>query len=467
MTAGAILAGGPTPANHGPRLILRTDVLSQLLAAITGVPAGQRLHIPALRDALVNQGDVISGIETLIAAGELDPATLRPPKQPAGGRGSIAKRNRSPDRNWGDRPTGIELAERLDAEGKRRGLKPVEICRQVFGNAVQLWSLRKGPRPVTRSTLLKAEAWLARAPAALPDGNATQAFPHAGNGGEEPPKREPEAESTPPSAPTELGCRSAAPVQEARTKESAAALPKSNGSAPAKSAAEPSGSPPPPTLPLLGITTGPELFDLLIAVGKERGLSILAVSLAVFQNRGRIYSVRSTEGLVRKSTIDRAVAWLRSTPACPAAPAQPRGPARHRAQRARDLTSQPIDPALELADKQRLNGQRHQAAIRRGQEREATAKLESGEKPKNSFERSLMSGIERRREDEARLADPVEQAKLALQKRYAPVCSMAVHGGDPALFMVGSRKDVSRDQLLEMAARLPCGAPIQANRGAR
>jgi len=55
---------------------------------------------------------------------------------------------------------------------------------------------------------------------------------------------------------------------------------------------------------------------------------------------------------------------------------------------------------------------------------------------------------------EHRQADPIEQAKLKLQRRYAPVCSMTVYGGKKGLYMIGTRKDVPEQELLAMAERL-------------
>jgi hypothetical protein len=44
---------------------------------------------------------------------------------------------------------------------------------------------------------------------------------------------------------------------------------------------------------------------------------------------------------------------------------------------------------------------------------------------------------------------PDRAAKRILQRRYAPVCSMAVYDGDPDLFVVGHRKCVTREELLD------------------
>jgi hypothetical protein len=64
-----------------------------------------------------------------------------------------------------------------------------------------------------------------------------------------------------------------------------------------------------------------------------------------------------------------------------------------------------------------------------------------------------MREVEKQRAEAARLGCPIEAAKRLLQRRYAPVCSMAVHGGDPSLFQVGHRKNLTQEQLLEMAER--------------
>jgi multidrug efflux pump subunit AcrA (membrane-fusion protein) len=59
------------------------------------------------------------------------------------------------------------------------------------------------------------------------------------------------------------------------------------------------------------------------------------------------------------------------------------------------------------------------------------------------------------RAEAARLADPVEQAKLALQRRGRVVYSMAIYGGEPdRFFCSGLGKDVSAERLLAEAERL-------------
>lgn len=289
--------GGLTLA--GPRLILRTDVLGQLLAAIAAVPAGQSLHIPALRDALINQGDVISGIETLIAANELDPATLRPPA------GSAA----APEpplppllpRRGADQ-SGAELFGRILAVAERRGLSRRQVSVEVFGNGTALYELQKpAPGP---DRLAKIETWLAKA--AEPAG------------GEEPPKPEPEGESTPPSAPI------ADPVGTATGSSATAqgrahASPPESGDGEAKSAEQPGRCPPSPPAPA---PSGAELADALAAYARQHGLALWRVSQHLFGGRSAVSRLR--HGTPRQTTIDKVTAFLSGSPPAELA-AQPAG----------------------------------------------------------------------------------------------------------------------------------------------
>ena len=118
------------------RLIQRTYVLQGLLAAVAAGPAGQKLSIPRLRDALVNQSDVITGIETLIAAGELDRATLRPPERrvPLGDRRFRENREKEGNQNWrrlDDVEAGVIRKEIL-AFLDRSGMRPCRFGREAL-----------------------------------------------------------------------------------------------------------------------------------------------------------------------------------------------------------------------------------------------------------------------------------------------------------------------------------------------
>lgn len=107
--------------------------------------------------------------------------------------------------------------------------------------------------------------------------------------------------------------------------------------------------------------------------------------------------------------------------------------------------------AMDRTHKQRSD------SIARGHKARAAALLDAGEsatRDKGVHVLIAMRAIEAERAEQARLSCPIEQAKRMLQRRYAPVCSMAVYGGDPNLFIVGGRKNVTRDELLEMAQRV-------------
>jgi hypothetical protein len=99
---------------------------------------------------------------------------------------------------------------------------------------------------------------------------------------------------------------------------------------------------------------------------------------------------------------------------------------------------------------------RRNVAVQRRNVAKAEAFIDAGKtigKGTNVHVKIAVRAVEARRAEDARLACPIEAAKRVLQRRHAPVCSMAVHGGDPDLFQVGHRKDLSRDELLAMAER--------------
>ncbi|HVL30083.1 MAG TPA: hypothetical protein VM326_05135, partial [Sphingomicrobium sp.] len=219
------------------RLINRTDVLKQLLAAVAAVPVGERLHIPALRDALVSQGDVISGLEMLIAAGELDPRTLRPPVKAAV---AMPRAERS-------QPGAALLAE-IEAFCGRSGMAVSRFGKAVVNDFSLVNRLRKGAR-VTEATIARAREYIAGAAhgGELPEAPAPQAAEP-----EAPPKPKPEASETIP--------------PPASTSERAEARPQGAGRSPAKSEGTPVAQPPSSPAPL---PTGNELADAIEAYAKE------------------------------------------------------------------------------------------------------------------------------------------------------------------------------------------------------
>lgn len=137
----------------------------------------------------------------------------------------------------------------------------------------------------------------------------------------------------------------------------------------------------------------------------------------------------------------------KAAPRRPAVPSPSREPAVPAAQ-------QP--PAHPVRDRRQIDRaqRKHSDAVRRGHLKRAGELLDAGIKPTNVHEKLAMREVENLRAQEYRMTDPVEQAKTVLRRRFAPVCSMAVYEGDPDRFMVGSRKDVTRDELLAMAARI-------------
>jgi hypothetical protein len=87
---------------------------------------------------------------------------------------------------------------------------------------------------------------------------------------------------------------------------------------------------------------------------------------------------------------------------------------------------------------------------------EAERRLDAGENPfaqKSVHMKITMARIARTREDEARLGDPVERAKIILRKRYTPVVSaqFADPPGRLGYYVVG-RLTLSEAELLALAA---------------
>lgn len=69
-------------------------------------------------------------------------------------------------------------------------------------------------------------------------------------------------------------------------------------------------------------------------------------------------------------------------------------------------------------------------------------------------QKAIRSALKAQQEaEQARLADPVEQAKSILRRRYSPVVSAEVVNGPRGKFVVG-RKVVSQTELMDMAAAM-------------
>lgn len=111
-------------------------------------------------------------------------------------------------------------------------------------------------------------------------------------------------------------------------------------------------------------------------------------------------------------------------------------------------------PTSDRAKSDRAN-RRRSDGLRRSAVAKAEELLDAGKTARSSnvHVKIALRAVEQRRADQSRLADPVEQAKSKLRPHYAPVCSMAVYGGDPDLFIVGNRKNLPLSELLRLAAR--------------
>jgi hypothetical protein len=109
------------------------------------------------------------------------------------------------------------------------------------------------------------------------------------------------------------------------------------------------------------------------------------------------------------------------------------------------------------AEKIRRSAARRADAVRKGAIAKAMHRIEQGLGPADVrgggvHIRIAQIAIESRLKEEARLADPVEQAKTILRRRYAPVVSAEIVNGPAGMFVVG-RKTVSKSEMLEMAER--------------
>lgn len=136
------------------RLIDLPDVRARLLAAVAAVPIGTKLSIPRLRDALIDQGDVIAALSSFVESGELDRATLRP-----------TRREPQPQAAAHDAPpTGAELADQLVRYAESHGLALIRVGDHLFGgNKSGIGKLRKTKRPIRR-TIDRVTAFLAAPP---------------------------------------------------------------------------------------------------------------------------------------------------------------------------------------------------------------------------------------------------------------------------------------------------------------
>jgi hypothetical protein len=170
------------------------------------------------------------------------------------------------------------------------------------------------------------------------------------------------------------------------------------------------------------------------------------------QQRTLAREERERERLASKAKVksqSKRICEVETGAVCrPVAPAPSREPAPSSPARAQPMPER---------DRAELVNRRRSVAVDRARIARAEALIDSGKVLTGKTDPGLkiaMRAVQTRRAEEARLFDPIEQAKTTLRRRYAPVCSMAVHGGDPNLFQVGHRKNLTGEELLAMAERI-------------
>lgn len=381
----------------------------QLLAALAAAPAGEKLSIPRLRDALLCQADLLDMLQRLVWAGAIDRATLRPsgsrpvkagekqggaePSPPpscdkAVTKGAPASSPGPIQANRGPvppalRPSGKQLFRRLIEEGEARGMSASAVSKAAFGGPAQMSVMKAGAKAVQAKTLAKAEAWLATPRPAPPP----------------PPPAKPEPEAKAP-----------APPQK----------------------------------------TGGELADALMAVVSAHELSKTQVSVHLFNGmKGGIEQLRRRKRL-KPATVERIEAFLADPPIAAlkrkrAAPVP------------RDPTSKPETPMMDRADQRDRQNARVGAQVNRSNAA-AAEKLLNGEKtPSGAVSpavRAAANQIQSTREAQARQTDPVEAAKLALQRKGLTVYSASVTGGRKDRFIVsGQQNQLTPAELIGLAER--------------
>lgn len=113
------------------RLIGDPLVRRMLLDAVAAVPVGARLSIPALRDALVSQADVLVGLQALVDDGSLDRGTLRPFPADAAAADLSAAIHALPIPASFVAPSGAELADRLTEYCTTHGLAQHRVLKHL------------------------------------------------------------------------------------------------------------------------------------------------------------------------------------------------------------------------------------------------------------------------------------------------------------------------------------------------
>jgi hypothetical protein len=370
--------------------------LGAVLRQVTKAPAGERLRIGDIARSLdLTQAQVIASIQTLVSEGRLDAQTLRPPVAGAVRKVPITA-------------TGPQVYRLLLEEGQRRGLSATATSFAVFGNNSQMTVMREAVRPVREGTRLKAERWL----------NSPWDGPAAGPNDETPATRSPAslvAGDCTPSAGS--ACEGA--VQHAK-------------------AAAPSPS---------GIELAASIDALLAqhpTIVKAKLLARMGMGVTCLKQYAS--GARSPTPKV----VARVAAFLADPQITDDMAKRPR-PGRPR---------RPVTITYSSEDRS-VGAARVFAAACRRQTAEAARILEANPDAKGGRNESITAAIaqlRRARDDEARRADPVEQAKLALRKRGRVVFDASVDGGRKGRFFVigqvddhGKRKQFTADELTAFA----------------
>jgi hypothetical protein len=199
--------------------------------------------------------------------------------------------------------------------------------------------------------------------------------------------------------------------------------------------------------PLSTRPSGAELADSLVRWCEGSGASQIRLSLHLFGSQSGIRTLRESKR-PKQTTIDKVTVFL----ADPVAPERlperprPRGSVRRSTYSANTAGSE--------------RGAKIAAAIRRGIRKQAAKALDAGEDGRNAAVRGAMVEIAEQRADQARLADPVEQAKLLIRRSGYRCFDARVELGEKkgkGKFFVGSRL-VDEAGLFAFAERLKARA---------
>lgn len=121
----------------------------------------------------------------------------------------------------------------------------------------------------------------------------------------------------------------------------------------------------------------------------------------------------------------------------------------------RDPTQKPDTPLMDLRDRQSEKSRQKIMAVKREQERIAADRLDRGLPPRNNVEGATMAALRRRRDDEFRLLDPVEQAMSTI-RRVVPCWRATTEGGRKGWYRVGGRL-INEADMFAYAERLRVG----------